>query len=214
DCADAHQSGFTQNGLFMMRLSPPNAPPLIYTGFCDMETADKQWLVFQRRIDGSLDFYRGWQSYVQGFGDMQKEFWLGNDIVHALTASGYTVLRVDMSDFDDVSAYAEYNTFNVQDADEKYRMSCSGYSGTSGDSLFFSDGTQFTTFDADNDQRSDANCASRFRGAFWYSDCHHANPNGAYLGGASTAFGEGINWQAFRGFTYSLKSIEMKLRKG
>ncbi|ELU01905.1 hypothetical protein CAPTEDRAFT_220763 [Capitella teleta] len=77
DCADAYQSGFTQNGLVIMRLSPPNASPLIYTGFCDMETADKQWLVFQRRVDGSLDFYRGWQSYVQGFGDSQKEFWLG-----------------------------------------------------------------------------------------------------------------------------------------
>lgn len=34
--------------------------------------------VFQRRKDGSTDFYRGWTDYENGFGDLENEFWLGN----------------------------------------------------------------------------------------------------------------------------------------
>lgn len=35
------------------------------------------WQVFQRRNTGQLDFFKRWRTYVEGFGDPMKEFWLG-----------------------------------------------------------------------------------------------------------------------------------------
>ena len=40
--------------------------------------------VFQKRIDGSEDFYRGWNDYVNGFGKLDGEFWLGEKFTSIL----------------------------------------------------------------------------------------------------------------------------------
>jgi len=44
--------------------------------WCEFD-GEHGWTVIQRRMDGSVDFYRGWQDYVDGFGDIYGEFWLG-----------------------------------------------------------------------------------------------------------------------------------------
>ena len=41
--------------------------------------------LFQRRQDGSEDFYRGWDDYVREFGNLTGEFWLGLEKIHRLT---------------------------------------------------------------------------------------------------------------------------------
>ena len=79
--------------------------------FCDLITNGGGWTVFQKRLDGSVDFFRNWKSYKNGFGDLNKEFWLGNDNLHRLTFSEDVMLRVDMEDFDGNIKYAEYTTF-------------------------------------------------------------------------------------------------------
>ena len=36
-------------------------------------------------MNGTVDFYRGWKEYRNGFGDLQAEFWLGNEKIHQIT---------------------------------------------------------------------------------------------------------------------------------
>ena len=178
--------------------------------YCDMRTDGGGWAVFQRRQDGSVDFYRGWNDYKSGFGQLTAEFWLGNDKIHRLTAARPSSLRVELEDWNGVRVYAKYGKFNIGDEQAKYRLEVGSYSGRAGDSLAWHNNMAFGTKDRDNDRRSYSNCAVEFTGAWWYDDCYYSNLNGKYLGN-SRGSGKGIRWSDFRG-SLSLKFTEMKLR--
>ena len=97
--------------------------------FCDQTTAGGGWTVFQKRLDGSVDFYLNWSDYKVGFGDLNGEFWLGNDKIHRLTSDGNQTLRVDLEDFEGNTTYAEYDMFGVMREKHKYRLILGSYSG-------------------------------------------------------------------------------------
>lgn len=77
------------------------------------------------------------------------------------------------------------------------------------DSMWYHDEMFFSTFDNDNDSYA-ANCAQLRRGEWWYRYCHKANLNGEY---GNTEFSNGINWDSWRGFNYSMKEVRMMVRK-
>ena len=87
------------------------------------------WTVFQRRVDASVDFYRGWSDYKSGFGDLNGNFWLGLDQIHRLTKSGQNVLRINLMDFDNTTAHAKYGSFSVASELEDYELNVTDYSG-------------------------------------------------------------------------------------
>ena len=169
------------------------------------------WTVFQRRRDGSENFYRNWADYVAGFGNLKREFWLGLDHIHCLTsAAPRTELRVDLADFKGNYKYAQYSFFSVGNGGTNYRLNIAGYTGTAGDSMTSEhNGMQFSTKDRDND-RYGVNCATQWQGAWWYKSCHHSNLNGLYRSGLEGY--QGVVWTHFLNNGISLKFAQMKLR--
>ena len=175
-----------------------------------MTTDGGGWTVIQRRKDGSVDFYRNWVDYANGFGDLLGEFWLGLEKIHQLTNAGVKMqLRVDLEDQDGVTGYAKYSSFSVSNASDLYRLEVAGYDGTVGDSLSHHSNRLFTTKDRDNDEKAGVNNAIEFQGAWWYHDSHHSNLNGQYN---SSVPGQGINWGFWRKYDHSLPFCEMKIR--
>ena len=207
DCKNALARGQITSGVYTIQ--PDNQ--LAFQVYCDMETDGGGWTVFQRRMDGSVNFYRNWTDYEQGFGNLSREFWLGHVKMHRLTTVA-TELRVDMQDFEGNSTYAQYTSFSVGDSSSKYILSVSGYSGTAGDSLVDLSGRHFSTRDQDNDA-SGSNCAQLYKGGWWYYACHRSNLNSLYYGGAQSSHADGMNWYTWKGYHYSLKFTEIKLRK-
>jgi len=207
DCSEIlRYSPGIASGVFNISVSGINQAVQVY---CDMFTTGGGWTVFQRRADGSHIFFRHWADYADGFGITNREFWIGNDILAALTAGKQYRLRVDLGDRSDNSAFAEYTSFRVGHADTKYTLSELGsYSGNAGDSFGYHRGMMFTTYDQDNDN-AEYNCADWFRGAWWYDRCLQSNLNGEYN---NTYFGEGVVWNTWLGAYYSLGFTEMKLR--
>uniref|UniRef100_A0A7N8X1E7 Microfibril-associated glycoprotein 4-like n=1 Tax=Mastacembelus armatus TaxID=205130 RepID=A0A7N8X1E7_9TELE len=178
--------------------------------YCDMNSEGGRWTVFQRRMDGSVNFYRPWDHYKFGFGTAAGEYWLGEGSKH--TRKRYE-LRVDMEDFSGTRAFARYSSFSIDSESEGYRLHVSGFSnGGAGDALSHISGQKFSTFDRDQDTW-DNNCARSFLGAFWYSNCHSANPNGVYRWGADGAlYAVGVSWAPWKGHDYSMKTFSMKIR--
>ncbi|PIK37289.1 hypothetical protein BSL78_25889, partial [Apostichopus japonicus] len=87
--------------------------------------------VFQRRVNGSVEFYRNWTSYKEGFGELDHEFWLGNDKLYYLTNQGDYQLRIDMVIRDGAPYYAKFDLFRINDESDNYKLSGLGtYSGT------------------------------------------------------------------------------------
>ena len=205
DCQDLARSG---NPSGKYTITP--TPGLSLEVYCDMDTDVGGWTVFQRRFDGSINFYRGWTDYVRGFGNAEGEYWAGLHQIHEITKSGSWVLRIDLESFGNETAYAEYTSFRIGDAASNYTLSFGQYiSGTAGDSLRGHNNMAFSTFDQDHDAYS-RNCARNRQGAWWYNRCATSNLNGLYLQ-ASSDRGTGMWWHHWKG-VQSLKESEMKIR--
>ncbi|CAH3173853.1 unnamed protein product [Porites lobata] len=206
NCAELYKAGKRTSGVYKM--DPDGAG--VFDVYCDQKTAGGGWTVFQKRLDGSVNFYRGWNDYKKGFGNLNGEFWLGLDKIHRL-AKTKSKLRVDLEDFNRNTAYAEYSYFAITDERSKYKLSLGTYSGNAGDSLSFHRGSPFSTKDRDNDGSSN-NCATRFKGAWWYERCHESNLNGLYHRGRHSSYADGVNWYHWKGHHYSVKRAEMKIK--
>ncbi|ETN64668.1 hypothetical protein AND_003581 [Anopheles darlingi] len=73
------------------------------------------WIVMQFRFDGSLDFNRGWDEFRDGFGDLNKEFWLGLEKVHQITSGRKHELMIELKDFNGTYKYARYDGFEIDE---------------------------------------------------------------------------------------------------
>uniref|UniRef100_A0A1I8HRN9 Fibrinogen C-terminal domain-containing protein n=1 Tax=Macrostomum lignano TaxID=282301 RepID=A0A1I8HRN9_9PLAT len=174
------------------------------------------WTTVQHRVSGSVDFYRNWTQYQSEFGEgPDGNYWIGLNSLHALTASGPRKLRILMKAWNDSEHWAEYSSFSVGPESDNYRLSVSGFSGSAaiGDCLTGHSGMQFSSKDADYDTTA-SNCATKFKGAWWFSNCHCAHLNGEYKNSSAAiggVFAEGVIWRKTFGYYYSLKEIEMLL---
>ncbi|OPL33849.1 fibrinogen-related protein, partial [Mytilus galloprovincialis] len=180
--------------------------------YCKMDLDEGHWTVFQRRENGYVDFYRGWNDYKSGFGNPKHEFWLGNDNLHSLTSQDNYEMRIDLTDFEGNMAFAKYNFFAIGDESSKFKLSANGYHGTAGNSLEHHNGHGFSTKDRDNDNYN-GQCALNYLGAWWFNKCVTADLNGQYFLKTPDAEHRGVYWRTWKGANYSLKGSLMMMRR-
>ncbi|XP_076862387.1 tenascin-like isoform X5 [Brachyhypopomus gauderio] len=205
DCSQELLNGLRESDVVEIFPGGRQTKPVMV--YCDMDTDGGGWTVFQRRKDGKINFFRAWKEYRTGFGELDGEFWLGNDLLHNLTSMTPMTLRVDLRAGAE-AVYAQYSTFSVGTAKKHFMLQVMGYSGTAGDSMKYHDKRPFSTWDRDP-QPFITRCAMSYRGGWWYRNCHEANLNGLY--GTHTNH-QGLIWTAWKGTRFSIPFTEMKLR--
>ena len=67
-----------------------------------------------------MDFNKTYAEYADGFGDLEKDFWLGNEKIHALTEGGNCELVIEFERYDGDGLKISYATFTVGDANGEY----------------------------------------------------------------------------------------------
>ncbi|XP_045649369.1 LOW QUALITY PROTEIN: fibroleukin [Ursus americanus] len=222
DCSDYYTIGKRSSEIYRVTPDPKNSS---FEVFCDMETTGGGWTVLQARLDGSTNFTRTWQDYKVGFGNLRREFWLGNDKIHLLTKSKEMILRIDLEDFNGVKLYALYDQFYVANEFLRYRLHIGNYNGTAGDALHFSkhynhDLKFFTTPDRDNDRYPSGNCGLYYSSGWWFDACLSANLNGKYYHQKYRGVRNGIFWGTWPGiseaqpggYKSSFKEAKMMIR--
>ncbi|XP_052233782.1 SCO-spondin-like [Dreissena polymorpha] len=190
--------------------------PLTHTNiqvYCDMETDGGGWTVFQKRFNGSEDFYRNFRDYENGFGSVHAEHWLGLKYIHEITSSASYLLRVDIVHPNGSKGYDVYGDFSVQPG-TNYTLNIGSQLRSNGVLIEYSfikslklgaipAGNAFTTYDHDADRGSHGNCAELYKGGWWYNNCYqYINLNGLYLPGQVAGY-QAMCYDSFIGIAAS-----------
>ncbi|XP_037948114.1 fibrinogen C domain-containing protein 1-like [Teleopsis dalmanni] len=212
NCAEALRN-YKNSGIYQIYIPKSGLKPFYVYCLRDPNNGPG-WTIIQRRQDGAINFFRKWIDYKLGFGNLEGEYFIGLEKLHAMTNNGIQELWFQLEDFANETRTAYYSSFAIDDESAKYSLSMVGkYSGNAGDSFTVHAGAKFSTSDSDNDDW-ERNCADQYKGAWWYKACQQSHLNGLYLRGeyGKDKTGQGVNWFAWHGYFYSLKYTHMAIR--
>ncbi|XP_071835606.1 uncharacterized protein [Apostichopus japonicus] len=207
NCEDVYHGLSTEDGIYS--ISPPSWPHEPFQVYCK-----DGWMLFQKRVGGSVSFYETWNNYRDGFGDLNSSFWLGNEKLHVISAQSDHQLRIDIwfNNTNDDSSYLHYNLFRVSSEATQYEITLGSYTGSfEYDYMDYHRDMKFSTYDQDNDLAGH-NCAHTqyHPGGWWFDACHAIMLNGIY--GAPWDTGICLFQRITRDKNCSVVAVDMKIK--
>lgn len=142
--------------------------------WCDMDTAGGGWLTILRRSKTyeNITFKRYRDDYLDGFGDLKKDFWLGLRTMNIVTKNQDYEMRVDLyNSADENVAHIKYDTFKVHQH-PNYTLELSGFLPSDTkltDSLEQFNGQTWIVKESSSDTDNASVCAAG-RAGWWYTD--------------------------------------------
>ncbi|XP_064187988.1 angiopoietin-related protein 3 [Anguilla rostrata] len=210
DCNEIFNKGERNSGIYPIK--PNQSKP--FNVYCEF-TAEGASTVIQRRQDGSVDFDQTWEKYEEGFGDLEKEFWLGLKKIYSIARQNDSdILQIKLEDWNEQKRSVEYQ-FSLQGPDSNYTLHLTHLSGNLPNAMTNHTGMKFSTKDRDNDNHTDINCAQSYTGGWWFNACGETNLNGNYIWVrpmGRMVRRRGICWKPERGHSYHLKSTKISIR--
>lgn len=211
DCREHYEKGLRTSGVYVITMNGYRNTQ----AFCDHSHNGGGWTVIQRRFDGSENFYRNWQQYKDGFGKLQREFWFGNQNIHALTAQAILPQGSQAMVYYRLASSGRigdrYDQFQVDNERLKYRLhaTAKGVASSTNSLSGLHNNMQFSTYDRDSDNNSSKHCARLNHGGWWYNNCNAAyNMNGDYDRYQEKSGQKTFNWSG-----HQLVASEIQVRR-
>ena len=168
-----------------MIIKPDDGGPFLV--YCEMEKFGGGWTRILQRSNYKLSFRRNWYEYKNGFGYFANDGWLGLEKIYRLTKNAPAELLISVRDYAGRWFFPQYKTFQIGSEATKYQLYIGNFTGDGGDSLSFSHNARFSTYDRDHDSSS-SNCASSYRGGWWYYNCAQGKLTGDPYYSTSTSY--------------------------
>ena len=216
-CLELLNDGYTKSGKYDIK-PYLNVTKTVY---CDQDTEGGGWTLFLRNAHGLITFDKKWVEYKKGFGNVEYDFWLGNEFLHNVTKlynshiSKAVELYVIVADEDGGSYYAMYKNFAILSENTSYTLHVSQYfNGTMSDALTYHNNMKFSAKDKDNDNRP-GNCIEEFHGfGWWYNSCYEAVLTYMVYDTANHRYRPAPRWQYIHNDPYrNLKNATMMFRE-
>lgn len=87
-----------------------------------------------------------------------------------LTYDDNVELRVELRDFEENSAWAEFKTFRIDSERFNYNLMVSDYHGNASDAMSYHNDQDFSTFDRANDKSNGSfACALTYGSGWWFN---------------------------------------------
>lgn len=123
------------------------------------------------------NFNRSWTDYKIGFGNLSREFWYGNDLIHKLTYDDDMELKIQLTNWDNQTMEFEYEEFRVDSEQNRYNLFVRGFKGDNItlDAFEYHHNQDFSTFDRQNDKsgindnRACCSCAKSYASGWWFN---------------------------------------------
>lgn len=228
DCIEIYEAGNHRSGVYSIHVMHGFYSIPIH---CDMDTVGtfssrRGWMTIQTRNSGKINFDRGWNDYLYGFGLPDQEHWIGLRNILKMTQQkkigkyddDNPILRIDVIDWDGKVGYMEHSSFSLLSEEFDFKIEDLGrYVGTKelDAPLEFSGSSPFSTRDHNNDRLRDEECVRSQRGGWWFGYCRKMNLNGVYSMKKETMSREKIfiqGWRRVNPKHTALRFISMKLQ--
>lgn len=175
---------------------------------CDGEKRGEIWTVFQKRFNGSVDFYRNFSDYENGFGSLDGEFWLGLKHIRRLLLQNENKnkLRVEFTEMaTEVNHTKNYHSFSLGPP-PGYKLLAIGFDDL-GYGMSFNSGYNFSTPDQGVPRLAVLN-----RAGWWFNyDSPYVNLNGVW---GVKGKRHSVYWSEFRRDRNAiLERTQMKFRR-
>ncbi|PIK58786.1 putative ficolin-2-like [Apostichopus japonicus] len=127
DCSDLYAANRRNNGKYTIYPAESSG----FEVYCEMSSGG--WTILQRRTGSSVNFYRNWNEYKNGFGIPTGDHWIGNDKIYSLTKQpNINYQLIEKTNTEGSTYHSRYSSFRISNEGDKYRLSLSDYNGNAG----------------------------------------------------------------------------------
>ena len=217
DCYDlkCYNVSTAKDGPHTIYPGTPDLPSLPVS--CDQETDGGGWIMYLRRLDGTVNFTKNWEAYKRGFGqngNSTTELWLGNENVYQVLQSYGTTeceLRIEVDAWDEKQRWLVATNFRMKNESSQYTLDWDDVIGPYPD--LYTDWNyhkllDFRTIDSEN--QACVGLAGKWNGGWWYGDCTQVFLTGQYFHEETETYKSIMTWSFKK--KLSLKRARMMLR--